>query len=112
MEMDLKTVLSECGFSFKKKFGQNFITDKNLLSSIVSSAGVSDGDTVLEIGCGAGTLTRAIAERAKRVIAFEVDTALKPVLERTLAGVDNAEVVFKDFLKVNLSELEKEIGEY
>ncbi|MDE6667264.1 MAG: 16S rRNA (adenine(1518)-N(6)/adenine(1519)-N(6))-dimethyltransferase RsmA [Clostridia bacterium] len=112
METDLKTLLSECGFSFKKRFGQNFITDKNLLSSIVASAGVDAGDTVLEIGCGAGTLTRAIAEKAKKVIAFEVDTALKPVLERTLAGVDNAEVVFKDFLKVNLPQLEKEIGEY
>ena len=112
MEIDLKTVLSECGFSFKKKFGQNFITDKNLLSSIVAAAGVSDGDTVIEIGCGAGTLTRAIAEKAKKVIAFEVDAALKPVLERTLSGVENAEVVFKDFLKVNLSDLEKEIGEY
>ncbi len=112
MENDLKTVLSECGFSFKKKFGQNFITDKNLLASIVSAAGVTENDTVLEIGCGAGTLTRAISERAKRVIAFEVDTALKPVLSRTLAGVENAEVVFKDFLKVNLPELEREIGEY
>jgi len=112
MENDLKTVLSECGFSFKKKFGQNFITDKNLLASIVSAAGVTESDTVLEIGCGAGTLTRAISEKAKRVIAFEVDTALKPVLSRTLAGVENAEVVFKDFLKVNLTELERETGEY
>ncbi len=112
MENDLKTVLSECGFSFKKKFGQNFITDKNLLASIVSAAGVTENDTVLEIGCGAGTLTRAISEKAKRVIAFEVDTALKPVLSRTLAGVENAEVVFKDFLKVNLPELERETGEY
>ncbi len=112
MENDLKSVLSECGFSFKKKFGQNFITDKNLLASIVSAAGVTDNDTVIEIGCGAGTLTRAIAEKAERVIAFEVDSALKPVLSRTLAGVENAEVVFKDFLKVDLPELEKETGEY
>lgn len=108
----MKSVLSECGFSFKKKFGQNFITDKNLLASIVALSGVEENDTVLEIGCGAGTLTRAISEKAKRVVAFEVDTALKPVLERTLAGVDNAEVVFKDFLKVNLLELEREIGAY
>lgn len=112
MEKDIKTVLSECGFSFKKKFGQNFITDKNLLSSIVEKSGASAGDTVIEIGCGAGTLTRAIAERVGRVIAFEVDTSLKSVLEITLAGLDNAEVVFKDFLKVDLAELEKQIGTY
>ena len=112
MENDLKSVLSECGFSFKKKFGQNFITDKNLLASIVALSGVEENDTVLEIGCGAGTLTRAISEKAKKVVAFEVDTALKPVLSRTLAGVDNVEVVFKDFLKVNLAELEREIGGY
>lgn len=112
MENDLKSVLSESGFGFKKKFGQNFITDKNLLSSIVSRSGVDENDTVVEIGCGAGTLTKAIAERCKRVIAFEIDTSLKPVLERTLAGADNAEVVFKDFLKVNLEKLEREIGSY
>ena len=103
MENDLKSVLAECGFGFKKKFGQNFITDKNLLTSIVAQSGVQSGETVIEIGCGAGTLTRAIAEKAGRVIAFEVDTSLKPVLGRTLAGVENAEIVFKDFLKVNLN---------
>ena len=112
MEKDIKTVLSESGFGFKKRFGQNFITDKNLLASIVAQAGVENCDTVVEIGCGAGTLTRAIAQKAKRVIAFEVDKTLQPVLAQTLAGFDNAEVIFRDFLKVNLSELEKEIGEY
>ena len=109
---DIKTILSECGFSFKKQFGQNFITDKNLLSSIVTLSGVEDGDTVVEIGCGAGTLTRAIAERAKRVIGFEVDKSLQPVLARSLSGLENTEVIFKDFLKVNLQEFEKEVGEY
>ena len=109
---DIRTILSECGFSFKKQFGQNFITDKNLLSSIVSLSGVESGDTVVEIGCGAGTLTRALAERAKKVIAFEVDKSLQPVLARTLAGLDNTEVVFRDFLKVNLQEFEGEVGEY
>ena len=109
---DIKTVLAECGFNFKKQFGQNFITDKNLLSSIVTLSGVENSDTVVEIGCGAGTLTRALAERAKRVIAFEVDKTLQPVLARTLSGLDNTEVVFRDFLKVDLAEFEKEIGEY
>lgn len=112
MENNLRAVLSECGFSFKKKFGQNFITDKNLLASIVAGSGAGKDDTVIEIGCGAGTLTREIAARCKRVIAFEVDAALKPVLERTLAGIDNAEVVFKDFLKVDLKELESKTGGY
>ncbi len=112
MEKDLKTVLAECGFGFKKKFGQNFITDKNLLVSIVAQAGVSADDTVVEIGCGAGTLTKALAEVAKKVVSFEVDKSLQPVLSRTLAGVDNAEIVFKDFLKVNLEELENKTGDY
>lgn len=112
MENDIKTVLAECGFGFKKQFGQNFITDKNLLSSIVAQSGAGAGDTVVEIGCGAGTLTRAIAERAKRVTAFDVDRTLQPVLARTLAGLDNAEVIFKDFLKVDLAEFEERTGEY
>ena len=112
MENDVKTVLREAGFGFKKKFGQNFITDKNLLASIVSLAGVTATDTVVEIGCGAGTLTRALAEKAKRVVAFEVDRTLEPVLAQTLAGFENTEVVFKDFLKVDLAEFEDEYGEY
>lgn len=112
MENDLKSLILGCGFGFKKKLGQNFITDKNLLASIVSASGAGAGDTVVEIGCGAGTLTRAIAGRVKRVIGFEVDSSLKPVLEKTLAGLDNAEIIFKDFLKMNLPDLERETGEY
>ena len=112
MDSNVKNTLRETGFGFKKRLGQNFITDKNLLSSIVREAGVESGDTVIEIGCGAGTLTRAIAEKAKKVYGFEVDRDLQPVLAKTLACVDNAEIIFKDFLKVNLSELEQKIGEY
>jgi 16S rRNA (adenine1518-N6/adenine1519-N6)-dimethyltransferase len=112
MEKDVKTILSECGFGFKKQFGQNFITDKNLLASIVAQSGAGENDTVVEIGCGAGTLTRALAERCKRVISYEVDKTLQPVLERTLAGLDNVDVVFRDFLKVDMAELERETGEY
>ncbi|MBE7088502.1 MAG: ribosomal RNA small subunit methyltransferase A [Clostridiales bacterium] len=111
MEEKVSEVLKQTGFAFKKQFGQNFITDKNLLADIVEKSGVNKSLTVVEIGCGAGTLTRAIAERAKRVIAFEIDTKLKPVLEKTLAGVDNAEVVFKDFTKVRMDLFEEELGE-
>lgn len=106
MEKSVKEILTENNFGFKKKFGQNFITDKNLLESIVSLAEVDEGDTVIEIGCGAGTLTRAIAGVAKKVIAFEIDSSLQPVLAQTLSGFENIEVVFRDFLKVDLEEIE------
>lgn len=112
MDSNVKNTLRETGFGFKKRLGQNFITDKNLLSSIVREAGVQSSDTVIEIGCGAGTLTRAIAGQAKRVIGFEVDKDLQPVLAKTLSGVKNTEIIFKDFLKVNLAELEQNIGGY
>lgn len=110
--MDLRSILQKHGFQFKKQFGQNFISDKNLLDSIVTASGIDETTTVVEIGCGAGTLTRALAERAKKVYAFDVDTALQPVLAETLAGLENVEVIFRDFTKVNLKELEAEIGEY
>ncbi|MCH5147747.1 MAG: 16S rRNA (adenine(1518)-N(6)/adenine(1519)-N(6))-dimethyltransferase RsmA [Clostridiales bacterium] len=112
MEKSVKEILAENNFGFKKKFGQNFITDKNLLESIVSLAEVGASDTVIEIGCGAGTLTRALAGVAEKVIAFEIDTALQPVLAQTLAGCDNVEVVFRDFLKVDLKQIEKDLASY
>lgn len=112
MEKSVKEILAENNFGFKKKFGQNFITDKNLLESIVSLAEVGADDTVIEIGCGAGTLTRALAGVAKKVIAFEIDTALQPVLAQTLAGCDNVEVVFRDFLKVDLKKIETNLYSY
>lgn len=112
MEKKVRDVLSENGFAFKKQFGQNFITDENLLSAIVEYSGVDENGTVIEIGCGAGTLTRAIARRAKKVYAYEIDTKLQPVLAKTLSGCENVEVVFKDFLKVRLDELEKTMPPY
>ena len=109
---DLRSVLVKHGFQFKKQFGQNFISDTNLLSSIVTASGIDENTTVVEIGCGAGTLTRAIAERAKKVYAFDVDRDLQAVLAETLSGLENVEVIFRDFNKVNLPQLEAEIGEY
>lgn len=108
----VKEILSRNGFTFKKQFGQNFITDKNLLADVVEKSGADGESTVIEIGCGAGTLTRALAQRAKFVYAFEIDKNLQPVLAQTLAGLDNVEVLFKDFLKVRLDELEKTLPPY
>ena len=109
---ELRGVLEKHGFHFKKQFGQNFISDTNLLKSIVEASGITKDTTVVEIGCGAGTLTRALAESAKKVYAFDIDKDLQPVLAETLAGLDNVEVIFRDFNKINLQELEEEIGEY
>lgn len=108
--MSLKEVLIKHGFHFNKRFGQNFISDGNLLSSIATLSGVTEEDTVVEIGVGAGTLTRETAKTAKRVVGYEIDENLRPVLAETLSGVENAEVVFKDFMKVSTEEFEREIG--
>ena len=109
---DLRSTLQKHGFQFKKQFGQNFISDGNLLSSIVTASGIDENTTVVEIGCGAGTLTRAIAEKAKKVYAFDIDRDLQPVLAETLAGLKNVEVIFRDFNKIDLKAFEREIGEY
>ncbi len=109
---DLKSVLEKHGFHFKKQFGQNFISDTNLLRSIVEASGITKDTTVVEIGCGAGTLTRALAESAKKVYAFDIDRDLQPVLAETLSGLDNVEVIFRDFNKLDLKEFEREIEDY
>lgn len=107
---NLKEILYRNGFSFKKAFGQNFISDTNLLKSIVLSSDINKEDVVLEIGPGAGTLTRQLALSAKKVIAYEIDTKLEPVLSETLGGLSNVKVVFQDIMKKNIESLEKEIG--
>ena len=108
----IRDVLKKHGFTFKKSLGQNFLTDENLLDSIAEAAGIGKSDTVVEIGCGAGTLTRALSKLAGRVYAYEIDRDLRPVLAETLAGCENTEVIFRDFSKENLGELYREIGEY
>ncbi len=108
--MAIKEILQKNSFRFNKRFGQNFITDTNLLTSIVDKAGVDEGDTVLEIGVGAGTLTRALAEKADKVYGYEIDENLRPVLEESLSGLKNVQIIFKDVMKVSTSEIESKIG--
>lgn len=108
--MNVKNILKENNFIFKKAFGQNFLTDENLLSSIVERSGINENSTVLEIGVGAGTLTRAIAKKAKKVYGFEIDKNLKPVLDKTLEGQDNVEIIFQDVMKMKMPEIEEMLG--
>lgn len=109
-DLNVKDILISKGFHYNKALGQNFITDGNLLSAIVSDSGVDSGDTVVEIGTGAGTLTRAIAAKAKKVFSFELDKNLISVLDLSLKGLDNVEVIFKDVLKMTDGELKEIVG--
>lgn len=109
---EISEILRKYGFAFKKKFGQNFISDRNLLDAIVRDAGVDENSTVLEIGTGAGALTRALSAAARRVVSYEIDRSLAPVLSETLSGCENTEVVFGDFMKEDMGRLETELGSY
>lgn len=102
---ELKNILNQYGFKFKRQLGQNFISDTNLLNSVVNDSHIDKDSTVLEIGAGAGTLTRAIAMAAKRVISYEIDDNLIPVLTDYLKDYSNVTIVNKDIMKVSDSEI-------
>ena len=109
--MKLNELLNKHSFKFSKKFGQNFISDTNLLDKIVNLSGITDNDAVLEIGCGAGTLTKELCKKAKFVYGYEIDQTLKPVLAENLSGVDNCEITFRDVMREKTDVIEKHIGE-
>ena len=106
-----KEVLSKYNMSAKKKFGQNFLIDANVLGGIVDASGVTKDDCVLEIGPGIGSLTQYLAESAKRVIAVEIDKSLIPVLDDTLSEYDNVTVINEDILKVDIDAIIKEYND-
>ena len=108
--VNLKDIIRGTNFHFNKALGQNFISDTNLLDAIVADSGVTGDDTVVEIGTGGGTLTRAIAKVAKKVFSFEVDRNLEPVLALSLQGLDNVEVIFRDVLRMKDAQLEEIVG--
>lgn len=110
MENDLFFLLKKHNVSLKKAFGQNFLTDQALLRDIVEKSGVTEDDVVLEIGCGAGALTRVLCQKAKKVYGYEIDTTLKPILNETLKDYNNVEITFKDVLKEKIEDLENKIG--
>ena len=108
--MDVKQILKEQNFRFNKQFGQNFLTDRALLDEIVTDAHVNGG-TVLEIGAGAGTVTRQLPQHAEKVIAFEIDRNLESVLKVTLVDCTNVQVVIGDIMRYNMAEIERMCGE-
>ncbi|MGO1337377.1 MAG: ribosomal RNA small subunit methyltransferase A, partial [Leuconostoc fallax] len=100
-----QAILNQYGLHAKKKFGQNFLTDVNVLHDIVDIADITSEDYVIEIGPGIGALTEQLARKAKKVLAFEIDEQMVKVLDDTLAQYDNVRVIHQDILKVNLPEM-------
>jgi 16S rRNA (adenine1518-N6/adenine1519-N6)-dimethyltransferase len=92
----------------KKKFGQNFIRDKNLLMKIVRESNIEDKN-VIEVGPGQGALTTFLASNAKKVIAYEIDHSLKPFLDAIKNEYENLEIIYEDFLEADISQYTEDL---
>lgn len=104
----INEICEKFGFSFSKGFGQNFLTDRNILEKIVETSGVDENTCVIEIGVGFGVLTKFLLDKAKKVISIEIDKRLKEVLDYTLEGYENFEFIEADALKVDFNKLIEE----
>ena len=101
-------VIQKYNFAFQKKFGQNFLIDTHVLDKIISAAGMTKEDTVLEVGPGIGTMTQRLSQAAGQVIAVEIDTNLIPILKDTLQDCENVTVINEDILKLDICKLAEE----
>ena len=104
----IKEEIENNHFDFKKKYGQNFIIDENIINKIINSSDIDENTLVIEVGPGAGSLTEKLVEKAGFVLCYEIDETLKPILENTLNDVKNAKVIFEDFLKADVKKTLKE----
>lgn len=100
----MRNKLENNQFQLKKKFGQNFIVDENIINNIVDKSDIDKDTLVMEIGPGAGSLTYGLAKRAKQVLCYEVDITLKEILNENLKEFNNIDIIFQDFLKSNIKE--------
>ena len=96
-------ILQAHQFQFLKKYGQNFLIDLHVLDKITASAQIGPEDVCVEIGPGIGSLTQALAERAAKVIAVEIDSRLIPILNKNVEGYENVSILNEDFLKLDLA---------
>src|SRR5690606_36276321 len=103
-----KEILEKYGFSFKKSLGQNFLIDPNILRNIVSHANLTENSGAIEVGPGIGALTEHLAREAKKVVSFEIDQRLLPVLEDTLSPYDNVKIVHSDILRADVVKVIEE----
>lgn len=103
-----REILKKYGFAFKKSLGQNFLVDPNVLNRITEAAGLTKETAAIEIGPGIGALTEHLARKAGKVVAFEIDKRLLPILKDTLSPYKNVEIIHQDVLKANVKEVIKE----
>lgn len=101
-------ILQKYQFRFQKKFGQNFLIDSHVLEKIIGEAEITEDDCVIEIGPGIGTMTQYLAEKAREVIAIEIDRNLIPILQDTLSSYSNVRIINEDVLKVDIRQLAEE----
>ncbi len=98
-------IIQKYGFTFQKKFGQNFLIDPHVIEKIIRAAEITEEECVLEIGPGIGTMTQYLAEHARRVVAVEIDANLIPILQETLASYENVVIINQDILKIDICAL-------
>ncbi|MGG1399618.1 16S rRNA (adenine(1518)-N(6)/adenine(1519)-N(6))-dimethyltransferase RsmA [Bacillus salipaludis] len=103
-----RAILEKYGFSFKKSLGQNFLIDTNILKKIVEFANITEDTGTIEIGPGIGALTEQLARSSKKVVAFEIDQRLLPILKDTLDPYSNVKVIHQDVLKADVKEVIKD----
>ena len=100
--VEANRILQEYEFNFKKKFGQNFIVDEHIIDNIINKTNIEENSLVIEVGPGSGALTYKLCQNAKYVVCFEIDETLKDILANNLKEFNNVEVIYQDFLKVDL----------
>lgn len=103
--IEANKVLQEYEFKFKKKFGQNFIVDEHIVDNIIKKTNIKEDSLIIEVGPGSGALTYKLCSNAKNVLCFEIDTTLESILNENLKEFNNVEIIFQDFLTVNLKAI-------
>ncbi|MCD8908460.1 16S rRNA (adenine(1518)-N(6)/adenine(1519)-N(6))-dimethyltransferase RsmA [Staphylococcus arlettae] len=98
-----KALLNQYGFDFKKSLGQNFLIDVNIIHKIIDASDIDEHTGIIEIGPGMGSLTEQLAKHAQKVLSFEIDQRLIPVLDDTLAPYDNVTIINEDILKADIA---------
>ncbi len=101
----IREIKEKYGFKFSKNLGQNFLTDKNIIDKIIEGTQITHKDTVIEIGPGIGVITAEAAEKAKKVIAVEIDKTLIPILDYTLKDFGNVKIINEDVLKLDINKI-------